>query len=212
MFGFKNFFKIISHIRTDHEKNQTPSNLSDGNHFTTQADILTKKEQSVGLCNPLTNLYASERIQYNETPSFKDNKTAYAAAVELENEQLAREKKGEKDTRHIAFRGIPHADVEITKEEFASPHIFHKIFDSSVKHSLISYPTENNKAHMVYFGKDNKVPTTCYFFDANMPKGEVEGPCEKVKEFMHAHIKRNISNDSDPRSLLIGTIRGPSPR
>ena len=63
------------------------------------------------------------------------------------------------------------------------------------EHVLINCPTKINNVpqyHQIYFGqKDNH----CFYFNADIPKGEREGPCNKIISLAASQIKLNDPND-----------------
>ena len=174
--------------------------------FTQQNDILRFFKQTKGLCKPLSNLYAASHLK-KEPPSFlASNKIAYEKAVQEENKQLMQQQLGKEDTRHSAFieSGLPHVDMEVNKIDLTTKEGMDKLLDESVTHCLVSYPTENQSAHMVYYGKDKL--DQCYFFDPDKLGGEFKGPCNNIRFFMRQSLERSW-DDKEDRKALVGIMR-----
>jgi len=184
--------------------------------FTTQYEVLTKYNLGlnkdgvmVGMCQPMSNLYASLLIQ-NKDPStyLKDDKQFLNEAIIEENREGKAEEGGNKDVEHFAFQqnNIPHIDEEVSKNNL-NTESFKALLQKS-QHLLVTYPSTKDFAHEVYLGKESSNNSSCRFFDANLRGGERKGDCDKIiPQFVETMKKQYVDED---KGFYVGRSMGHS--
>lgn len=156
--------------------------------FQNQSEIIESMglPRGRGICAPLTNAYAYDRLTGNDT--FGIFTTGEKSEVHQNIEELIQKSDGirkeGRDAGRMAF-GLSRTPHEVST--LKGDDVTYENFQNKLgKDNIVSYPTSAGKWHEVYLGRDKGTLNQCTLFDANHRGFTIKGSCDSLQRRLFA--------------------------